>query len=461
METIEYGALVLIPPIFIIVFALITRRSFLALLLGSILTYIIMYGLDSYGPIMDLVYGVLMDEDVIWTVLITGIFGSLIYLFQKSRGVEALSRVISKFATNARRSMIGAWLVGLIIFVGDMLNIMTVGVVMKKITDKYKVPREMLAYIMDSTAAPVAVLAPVSSWAAFFIAILMAQPEVNFTSDSEVYNYLQIIPFLFYPMAAVIIVFLLSYGLLPKVGPMKKAFERAANTGKVYSDASKKYNLDEEEELPSEEQKIKPKVYNLLIPLGVLVFLAIYTGDILMGAIFAVITCALIYMGTRIMNLNTFASASLQGFVSMVPMMLIIVGAFMARDALMEIKLPEYVVANVAPLMDAALVPAITFLTVAILAFVTSSSWGIPAVVVPIMVPLAASLGAPMLPTLAAIVSGASFGSHACFYSDATVITSAIAKIENTEHAFSQFPYALLGAGVATIGFLIAGFVMV
>lgn len=216
METaVEYGALTLIPPAFIIVFALITRKSFSSLVFGAILACILMYGID-YHQIMSLVYGVLSDGDVQWTVLITGIFGALIYLFQRSRGIDAFTNIIARYATNARRTMIGAWLMGLIVFIGDMINIMAVGVTMKKLTDKYKVPREMLAYIMDSTAAPVAVIAPVSSWGAFFASVFMSQPEAGLTSESHVANYVQIIPYLFYPFASIVIVFLLSAGYLPK-----------------------------------------------------------------------------------------------------------------------------------------------------------------------------------------------------------------------------------------------------
>lgn len=255
----EYGALCLIPPVFIVAFALITRKSFSSLMLGSVLACIIMYGITGYSETMDLVYGVLMDGDVQWTILITGLFGCLIHLLQASKGIDSFTNVVSRFASNARRTMLGACFVGLVIFIGDMLNIMAVGVTMRKLTDKHKVPREMLAYIMDATAAPVAVLAPVSSWAAFFITIFMAQPEVTFNSTSKVANYASLFPMLFYPIATILCVFLLSWGILPKVGPMKRAFERAATTGKVYSDQSAQYNMIDEIE---EDDHIKPRIIN-------------------------------------------------------------------------------------------------------------------------------------------------------------------------------------------------------
>ncbi|HHU17061.1 MAG TPA: hypothetical protein GXZ70_02380 [Clostridiales bacterium] len=454
----EYGALCLIPPVFIVAFALITRKSFSSLMLGSVLACIIMYGITGYSETMDLVYGVLMDGDVQWTILITGLFGCLIHLLQASKGIDSFTNVVSRFASNARRTMLGAWFVGLVIFIGDMLNIMAVGVTMRKLTDKHKVPREMLAYIMDATAAPVAVLAPVSSWAAFFITIFMAQPEVTFNSTSKVANYASLFPMLFYPIATILCVFLLSWGILPKVGPMKRAFERAATTGKVYSDQSAQYNMIDEIE---EDDHIKPRIINFILPVGVLIFLAIYFGDVLMGAIFAIVTSIILSFIQRILDFNGVAKTCLDGFISMMPMIIIVVGAFMARDSLVAMGLPTYVITKLQPLMSPALLPVITFLATATLSFVTSSSWGIPAVIVPIVVPLAAAIGAPIPLTLAAIVSAASFGSHACFYSDATVITSAIAKIENTEHAFSQFPYAVMAAGAAAIAYTIAGLIMV
>ena len=459
----EYGILVLIPPVVIIGLALWSRKSFSSLMIGSIVAIIIMYGV-SIEPIMDLVYGVVMDGDVQWTIMLTGTFGALIYLLQASRGIDAFTEVVSKFASNARRTMVAAWAVGIVVFIGDMLNIMSVGVTMKKLTDKYKVPREMLAYIMDSTAAPVAVLAPVSSWAAFFAIVMMGQPEIDFGTTSQVGAYVQIVPFLFYPMFTVLTVFLLSMGYLPLVGPMKKAFERAQSGGGVYSEYSKRFN--EGEELSKEAQAVQdkntpPRIINFALPILTLVFVAIFYGDVLVAGFIATLVLIILIFVQRIASYKEVCQIAMDGFTSMVPMLMIIVGAFMARDSLVAMGLPEYVITHLEPLMSPVFLAAITFLATATLSFVTSSSWGVPAVMVPIVIPLAAAVGAPLMLVAGAVVSAASFGSHACFYSDATVITSAIAKIENTEHAFSQFPYALFAAGCAFVAFVIAGFVMV
>lgn len=453
----EYGALTLIPAAFIIICALITRASFTSLMLGAVLACMMMYGVTAYSDIMDLVYGVVCNGDVQWTIMLTGTYGVLIYLLQASRGIEAFTAIAERVANTAKKTMVTAWVIGLVIFIGDMLNIMAVGVTMRKLTDKHKIPREMLAYIMDATAAPVAVLAPVSSWAAFFITVFMAQPEAVFTSESKVVNYATLVPMLFYPMATVVCVLLLSLGILPKLGLMKKAWERVEATGMVYSPESARYNKEEEVET---ESSVKPRIINFVLPILVLLYIAIFQSDVLKAAFFSVITAIILILVQRMMSVRDLTRTCMDGFVSMIPMCVIVVGAFLARDALVAMGLPDFVISSLAPIMSPAMLPVLTFLATATLSFVTSSSWGVPAVVVPIVVPLAATVGASIPLTMAAIVSAASFGSHACFYSDATVITSAVAKMENTDHAFSQFPYALIAAAAASVGYLICGFAM-
>ena len=144
----------------------------------------------------------------------------------------------------------------------------------------------------------------------------------------------------------------------------------------------------------------------------------------------------------------------------MIPTVAIIFFAFVMQEAMTDIGIATYVINAVTPFMSAALFPAITFIIVALLNFSTGSVWGIPAIVVPIILPLALSIGANPLVVMGAVVSGATLGSHACFYSDATVLTSSCCKMENMDHALSQLPYALIAAGVSVVGYLICGFLL-
>lgn len=446
----------LIPPIVIIVWAVITKKTFSALIIGAGLCYILMYGINFFGPAVDGMYSVLMDGDTVWVICLTIFIGVFIELVTNSGGVDALTQYILKFATNRKRTLLSTFVLGLCFFIGDVSNVGTVGAAMKKTADKNKVPREALAYVLDSTAAPVCIMVPVSSWGVYFAGVFMAEKSLRFTGDA-MSNYLQVIPFMFYSMAAILVVGLFSAELLPKFGAMKKAYARVDGGGAVYSDISAPLNV---EEIEKDEENIPAwKSLMFIIPLIVLVIWAI-RGMFMEGAMIAIGIMAIMYIPMKIMTFSDFCKHCMTGFKNMISPCIIIVGAFMVRDALVAMEMPEYISGAVGGILNPILFPAIVFVVVGALSFTTGSNWGVPAVMVPIIVPLALSIGCDPYIILAAIGCGGCFGSHACFYSDATVFTSAVCKIDNMDHALSQLPYCLLSAGISVVAFLIGGFIV-
>lgn len=450
------GWLCLIPPIVIIVWAVITKKTFSALIIGAGLCYILMYGINFFGPAVDGMYSVLMDGDTVWVICLTIFIGVFIELVTNSGGVDALTQYILKFATNRKRTLLSTFVLGLCFFIGDVSNVGTVGAAMKKTADKNKVPREALAYVLDSTAAPVCIMVPVSSWGVYFAGVFMAEKSLGFTGDA-MSNYLQVIPFMFYSMAAILVVGLFSAGLLPKFGAMKKAYARVDGGGAVYSDISASLNVEEIEEDGEHIPAWKSLMF--IIPLIVLVIWAI-RGMFMEGAMIAIGIMAIMYIPMKIMTFSDFCKHCMTGFKNMLSPCIIIVGAFMVRDALVAMEMPEYISGAVGGILNPILFPAIVFVVVGALSFTTGSNWGVPAVMVPIIVPLALSIGCDPYIILAAIGCGGCFGSHACFYSDATVFTSAVCKIDNMDHALSQLPYCLLSAEIATIAFIVGGIIV-
>lgn len=451
------GVWSLVPPLFVILFALKTRKTFEALLLGAVLAYIMVYGAGFFGPFMDAIYDVMMDGDTVWVLLTCGLFGSLIALLEKSKSVFSFSRLMLKYGDTPKKSLMATWILGIIIFVDDYLNVLTIGAAMKRVTDKHKIPREMLAYIIDSTGAPVCVLIPLSTWVVFFAAVFGNQPELAFLG-SGMQIYYRALPFIFYAWAALIVVPLVIMGIIPMMGPMKKAYERVESSGNVFSERSSQYNRNSE--ATEEDMLHKGKLIHFLIPIVVLIAVTFYTEDLLVGVILSVVSGAVIYLPFKVMNLDDYSNAVLNGFANMVPMLAIIVAAFTIQRAVAETGLTEFVVTTVQPFMSPSLFPAITFIVVAGLSFITGSNWGVPAVTVPVIAPLALAVGANPYLALAAIVSGGTFGSHACFYSDCTVLTSSATGIDNMEHALSQYPFALISAGMAIAAYLVVGFIM-
>lgn len=450
----DLGILTLIPPIVIVVWAVVTKKTFSALIIGTVLCYIFMYGINFFTPAIDGMYAVLMDGDTVWVICLTIFIGVFIQLVTNSGGVDALTQYILRFATNRRRSLLSTFILGLCFFIGDVSNIGTVGAAMKKTCDRNKVPREALAYVLDSTAAPVCIMVPISSWGVYFAGIFMAEESLDFTGTA-LSNYVHVIPFMFYSMAAILVVGLFSGNLLPKFGMMKRAYERVDNGGNVYSDNSA--YLNEGDSSADEIEKIPPwKCLLFIIPLIILIIWAV-KGLFMEGAVISIGIMAIIYIPAKIMTLSEFCNHCMAGFRNMISPIIIIVGAFMVRDALVAMGMPEYISGAVGGILNPVLFPAIVFVVVGALSFTTGSNWGVPAVMVPIIVPLALSIGCDPYIVLAAIGCGGCFGSHACFYSDATVFTSAVCKIENMDHALSQLPYCLLSAGIATMAYIVAG----
>lgn len=453
----EYGVLSILPALIVIIFALLTKKTLEALLLGTLSTYIIMYGFGFGSKWSEAFFTASGNPDNQWVLIVCGLFGSLIALLRKSKGTLGFAGKLERYCKTPKSTLITTWILGILIFVDEYLNIMTLGACMKNISDKKKVPRESLAYIIDSTGAPVCVLLPFSTWAIFYASVFGKEPAVaalNYGSD--IATYLKVIPFTFYAWASVIIVPLFILGIIPKIGKMKDAYKRVETTGKVYGETSSKFNSDLLDEYANGEGKL----IDFLLPMGVLIGMTIISGDLFISVIAALFVCLVLYVPRKKMTFDEFCDIYIRGFCDMVPTIAIVFMAFVMQQAANDIGLPNYVIETVAPYLNGDIFPAVSFIVVALLTFITGSNWGIPAVCVPIILPLGASLGANLVLVMAAVLSGGALGSHACFYSDATVLTSSSCSIDNMDHALSQIPYALIASAVSLAGFLICGFIL-
>ena len=456
----EYGILTLLPIAVVLVLALVTKRTLEPLLAGTLTAYLLMDGTGFAAGWMDAFFDVASDRDHQWVFMVCALFGSLITLLGASHGTLGFSRWLEKLCRGPKSTLLMTWLMGILIFVDDYLNIMTLSTCMKKLTDRHKVPREALSYIIDSTGAPVCALLPFSTWAIFFSGLFFAEagvPELGFASAVD--TFVHVIPYIFYAIAAVVLVPLFGFGLLPKLGRMHTAYERVQKTDQVYSEQSRDLNLEEEAE-EENDPDLNGNLLDFLLPVGTLIVLAIGTGELFLAVLAAIAVCFLLYIPRKKLTLTRFCDLAMHGFCNMIPTVAIIYFAFVMQEAMADIGMAEYVIAAVRPYMSASLFPMITFLLVALLNFSTGSVWGIPAIVTPIILPLAFSIGADPMLTMGAIVSGAVLGSHACFYSDATVLTSSCCKMHNMDHALSQLPYSMLAAGVSAGGYLVGGLVL-
>lgn len=452
-DYINYGIITLLPPIIIITFAVITRKTFEALLIGGVVAYVITAGAGFLPAYVDAIFGTMADN--VWMILVIGLFGSLISLLERSGGAIGFSKFIAKFANTPKKTLMASYLMGIAIFVDDYLNVLAIGTAMLPLADKQKVPREMMAYVIASTGASDCTVIPVSTWVVFYAGIFATMPELASygAAGTGMEMYYHMVPTIFYGWTCLIVVPLVISGVIPIFGPMRKAYQRVAATGMVYSTESAKYNDTDQKE----EDLKGGNLWFFVAPILLLVAVTLIVEDLLYGLIAGILLIFIMVMITRKISFSEVSDAVFTGFGSMTQMIFITVAALTVKTAFDQLNLPNYVIEAVLPFMSPLLFPAITFILVAGLAFITGSCWGIPAVCAPILMPLALVGGANVILTASAIVSGGVFGSHACFYSDCTVLTSRATKIEVMEHNLTQIPYALISAALAIILYLIFG----
>ncbi len=440
----------------VIIGAIKTRKCTEFMIVGSILASIVLFKFDFLTQWANVFLEVLYEEDSVWLVLVCCLFSSFIALLQASKGTLGFTTLIEKLCNSPRKTLFTSFVLGILIFVDDYLNILTVGVCMKKVFDKNGQPREALAYMLDSTGAPVCTLLPFSTWAVFFAALFFKEESVLALGfDTAIDAYIAAIPFAFYPIFTLVVIFLFTMGWMPKLGAMKTAYKRVEETGKVYSELSRKYNHGTEDEVDA-----RGCIWDFLIPMGILVAIAVVTGDLLFGVIISVFVCLALYVPRKVVSIDNFLTVVLNGFCEMIPIVTLVLMGFILENFVSQMGMTEYIIERITPFLSPAFFPAIIFVLVAFLTFTTGSNWGMSAVCIPIVFPLGAAVGADVILTMAAVMSGGAFGSHACFYSDATVLASASAGVDNIEHAASQLPYVLIASALSIIAFAITGLIL-
>lgn len=461
------SAISLIPPLVVLAIAIWLKRPILALVMGAVAGLLLLSPAGALSNMAETSLRVMQDETIGWLILVCGGFGSLIALLVHTGGAFAFGRAAQRVATGRKSSMLMTCFLGIVIFVDDYLNALTVGETMKRITDKYKVSREMLAYIVDSTAAPICVLIPISTWAVFFGGLLVANDVAPAGDASGIQTYISAIPYMLYAWLAMLMVILVILGVVPVFGPMKKAelaaqqsllaAEDAPNSATTAQDTHSAddfavQSFDEEFE---QSNRKTGKLHNFLLPMIMLVGFTIWFDiDVWQGLLMTFVITLPLYMLQRLMNISEMMDVMINGFKTMLPAICTVIAAFIFKDVCDQLGLPQYIIDNLAPYMSAQLLPALVFFSMAILAFATGSSWGIFAVSIPIVMPLAFAVEANIPLVIGALLSASSFGSQACFYSDSTVLAAQGSGCNLMSHALTQFPYAFMAAVLAFFGFL-------
>lgn len=456
----------LLPPVIAIVLALITKEVYSSLLIGILSGTLLYTGFQPLGAVetMFTIMGGKLGENINICIFLV-LLGILVSLVTKSGASRAYGDWAVKTIKSRRGASFATSFLGMFIFVDDYFNCLTVGTVMRPVTDKYHITRAKLAYIIDATAAPICIIAPISSWAA---AVGSSLPESSSLDGFSLF--LQTIPLNLYALLTIVfLVWLMAVDF--DFGAMRK-----------YQSEHKDDDLSHLEE--THVVGGAGQVTDLILPIVVLIVLCIaamlYTGGILeganvidafancsssaalvLGSFFTLLFTFVLYLPRKILTFGQFCEAFTEGFKNMVPAILILTFAWTLSGVCSEdyLNIGGFVsqVIN-GDSMLAMLMPAIFFLVALGLAFATGTSWGTFGILIPIAVAVFGDSASTMLiMTVAACLSGAVCGDHISPISDTTILASAGAQCNHIDHVATQVPYALLVAAVSFIGYLAGG----
>ena len=465
LEMIDAGWLSILPPVVAITLALLTKEVYSSLFVG-ILTGMCVYCFSTGGNILqvvtyafDMIAGKISENG--YMIIFLVLLGSLVVIVSRSGGTNAYGKWAIRRIRSKRSAKLTTALLGLLIFLDDGFNCLTVGTVMRPITDRHKISREKLAYLLDATAAPICIIAPISSWA---VAVASEVEEAGGLNA-----FLQTIPYNLYAILTIAMVLFLSATNFD-FGPMKRAEQKVENVPEIAQEGS--------------EAETKGTVFDLVLPILTLIVTAIlgmaYVGGFFEGASFAeaigenpvagltlgtfagLLVALIMYLPRKILSPQEFVTGLLDGIKTMIPPLTILILAWALGGVCREMIGTGNFVSQVVSggHLSMSFIPAIVFAVAAFLSFSMGTAWGTFGILLPIVSMICAGpAGAGVLiPSLGATLAGSVYGDHCSPISDTTILASTGAQCDHLRHVETQLPYATLVAAVCFVGYLAAGF---
>ena len=466
-------ALSLLPPVIAIALALITKEVYSSLFIGIVVGGLLYSNFSFEGTVLHVfesgIVSVLSDSYNVGILVFLVILGAMVCLMNKAGGSAAFGR----WAQGHIKSRVGAQLativLGCLIFIDDYFNCLTVGSVMRPVTDKYKVSRAKLAYIIDATAAPICIIAPISSWAA---------AVAGFAEDGQGLNlFIRAIPFNFY--AILTVVMMVGMVLMKtEFGLMGKFEENAVENGDLFSGSNPYAMMDDE------VVEDKGRVMDLVVPIVVLVIFCvigmIYSGGffsgtsfvdafsssdasvgLMLGSAFALVVAFIYYLIRKSMTFRDMMNCIPEGFKAMVPAIMILTFAWSLKAMTDSLGAKYFVRDFVRSSADGMqmFLPAIVFVVGCLLAFATGTSWGTFGILIPIVQNVFPMDNPLSIVCISACMAGAVCGDHCSPISDTTIMASAGAQCDHVNHVSTQLPYAITAAVVSCVSYIVAGFI--
>lgn len=455
----------IIPPLLAVILAFITREAVFSLAIACLAGVLLMgEGLVGFPSLVTRALG---DPDFIWICTVEFCIGILVAFFQRCGAVAMFTNFAEK-RVEKRKQVTGlGWGMGLFIFFSDYFSPLFVGPVLRKLSDKFRISREKLAYICDSTSAPLVVLVPISGWAVYLSGLTIGIAGIS-NKEQAMSLFVQAIPYNFYAYLAVVMVGLLAWQLIPHFGPMRKAEQRTITSGKVMRDGAIPMMGKELTDLDVSPSKNPNILLNFLLPVLLIVgtnittFIVSGRAAVLESFMLACVVLGSIMWIQKVDSLRIIMQTAIVGMKGVMPAVIILALAYCINTVSKDMKTAEYVVSATESWMNPKFLPLLLFIISGFISFATGTSWGTYAIMVPIALPLAyqfsgGAIDSLVLASFAAVAGGGVFGDHCSPLSDTTVLSSLGSACDHIDHVKTQLPYALLVGTVASVLYVVVG----
>lgn len=466
----EAGIWSLVPILLSLILAFWTRDAVFSLLFGCVIGVMIA-GYDPATGLVHLFRTSLCTDDFIWVTLIELCVGVLVAMYLRTGVMNAISNLAIKRLHSARSAGGFTWIMGLCVFFSDYFSPIFIGPVARPVTDKHRVSREILAYILDSCSAPVCTIIPLSGWAVYIAALLAGHGAIG-SAEQGMTVFLYSIPYNLYGWLAVTMAGLIAFQLIPNFGPMRKAELRAQTTGKLLRDGAVPLSGGEFDQI-LEKADGSPNLWiYFLIPNLIVISIAVgsffATGKTLIleafisGILYLSLAMAI---GRQFKSVSDGMQVAMNGIKAIVPAALILAAAFSMNTLSKSLGAPQFVLSIVSPWMSAEMLPFVTFATASVISFVTGTSWGTYAIMTPFVLPMAIAysggdVSSFVLLTVGALVGGGLSGDHCSPISETACLSSFAAASDHMDHVITQLPYAISMILISGLIYLALGFSM-
>ena len=439
--------LCVLPMLIVILLSIVLKDIFISIFAGVVCgLFLLNMGQPQLmiQQFIEILYDVLMSENTVWVILMCLLFGALIKLIEESGGIEGIKKWINRFCRTRKASLMGMWILGLIICISDYLSVLMVGLTFRKTSDQNKISREMFSYILNSTCVTVCSIMPLSDMAVFMAGLMKSADLIG--GDNIMGSYLHVVPFILYSFSAILIVPMFILKIIPLYGPMKSAEEKALGNREMTVD---------EENLPES----RGKIYHFFLPIISVFLFTIWTGDILTAVFISLLASFVLYTAQGIFKVKEFFDLVIKGMLDIFPVCVSIVLAYMLVEINKELGMIDFISQIVLQSVPVCLLPVIIFVGIGIISSISGSFWGMAAIAFPLLGIIVQCSDVNAYLCCGALISAVTFGSQSCLYSDTLMLSSISTEISSVEYFKTSVPLLMIPFSLSALGYTLLGFV--